>query len=164
MSNQMTPVYSGGLMYEYSLEPNDFGIVKVNGSSVDEQPEFAKFEKALSKYPAPTGSGGASTTSNSVPCPTKDADWLVNSTLLPAIPDGAKQYFSAGAGKGPGLTGNGSQNAGGSSTGNAPPGSGSATASPTKNVAGATPGPVDKAPFYITGLVIFLTLFGTLLL
>ncbi len=100
--SEMTAVYSGGLLYEYALEPNDFGIVKISGDSVTEQTDFAKFESALKKYPAPTGDGGFTSTTKAVACPTKDANWLVDSTLLPALPDNAKQYFSNGAGTGPG--------------------------------------------------------------
>jgi hypothetical protein len=91
MSSQMTGVYSGGLMFEYALEPNNFGIVDLSSGSVKELGDFNKFQSALSKYPAPTGNGGAATTTHSVACPTKDANWLVDTTLLPAIPDGAKQ-------------------------------------------------------------------------
>jgi hypothetical protein len=93
MSSQMTGVYSGGLMYEYALEANNFGIVKIpstKASTVQEQAGFTKFASAMSAYPAPTGDGGFTSTTNSVACPTKDANWLVDSTLLPAIPDGAK--------------------------------------------------------------------------
>lgn len=94
MSNKMTPVYSGGLMYEYSLEENGYGIVKIDkpdSTTVEEQKEFSKFAKALKENPPPEGDGGFTSTTNSVPCPTKDANWLVDSTLLPAIPDGAKK-------------------------------------------------------------------------
>lgn len=90
MSDEMTGVYSGGLMYEYSLEDNGFGIVKISGGDATEQPGFAKYKKALAKYPTPTGDGGFTSTTNSVDCPTKDANWLVDTTLLPAIPEGAK--------------------------------------------------------------------------
>jgi hypothetical protein len=75
-----------------------------------------------------------------------------------------------GAGKGPGLKGDGSQNAGGESTGDATPGSGtvSETGKPSssKNAAGRVgrPGSVEKAPFVVAGLVAVLTLTGTLLL
>lgn len=74
--------------------------------------------------------------------------------------------MSDGAGKGPGLKGDGSQNAGGTSTGDAKPGSGTATgSSDKKNAAGVTfGGPVDKAPFIVTGIAVLFTLGGTLLL
>lgn len=94
MSDKMTGVYSGGLMYEYALEDNGFGIAKIaspKAAEVKEEDGFGKFAKALKANPAPTGDGGFTSTTNSVPCPTKDANWLVDSTLLPAIPEGAKQ-------------------------------------------------------------------------
>ncbi|KAL2148737.1 hypothetical protein VTH82DRAFT_1884 [Thermothelomyces myriococcoides] len=172
MSNKMTPVYSGGLMYEYSLEENGYGIVKIDkpdSTTVEEQKEFSKFAKALKENPPPEGDGGFTSTTNSVPCPTKDANWLVDSTLLPAIPDGAKKFMAEGAGSGPGLKGDGSQNeAEGTSTGDAAPGSGKVTGTPNNNgnsddeednAAGLEP-----APFIVTGLVAALTLIGTLLL
>lgn len=90
MSSEMTGVYSGGLMYEYSLEPNNFGIVQISGGKAVEQPGFAKFKAAMAKYPAPSGSGGFVSTTTSQPCPTKDAGWLVDTTLLPAMPNAAR--------------------------------------------------------------------------
>ena len=81
--------------------------------------------------------------------------------------------LSEGAGKGPGLKGDGSQNAGeGLSTGNATPGSGtvSATGTPkgSENAAaagrGGGAGGVEVAPFVVAGLVLVLTMGATLLL
>lgn len=93
----MSAVYSGGLMYEYSLEENDYGIVKIDGDSIEEQPEFSKMAEAYKKYPTPTGSGGASATSNSVECPTTDDTWDLGdwgSSALPAMPDDAVKVSS----------------------------------------------------------------------
>jgi len=167
MSSEMTGVYSGGLLYEYALEPNKFGIVDLSGGQAKELGDFKKFASALSANPAPTGNGGFTSTTTSQACPTKDDTWLVDSTLLPAIPDNAKQYMNNGAGTGPGLKG-GSQDAGGSgtSTGNAQPGSGAVTntASPHNVAAGRLMGPVDKSPFVISGLVCLFTLAGALIL
>ncbi|KAL2139797.1 hypothetical protein VTI28DRAFT_4682 [Corynascus sepedonium] len=175
MSDEMTSVYSGGLMYEYSLEDNGFGIVKIpdaKSSTVKEQKEFSKLAKALKKNPAPEGDGGFTSTTASVACPTKDSNWLVEGTLLPAIPEGAKKFMKDGAGSGPGLKGDGSQNAGeGTSTGDATPGSGKVTGVPSSGSGGSGDGDgeenigsVDKAPFILTGLVAALTLVGTLVL
>lgn len=76
--------------------------------------------------------------------------------------------MSDGAGTGPGLKGDGSQNAEGTSTGDAKPGSGSVTVtgapSSSDNAAGMNAGPVEKTPFVIAGLVVALSLTGTLLL
>lgn len=94
MSDEMSAVYSGGLMYEYSREGNGYGIVELDGDSSDvkEEDEFSKFASALSKYPAPTGNGGFTSTTASVACPTVDDTWDLDSwgaSALPAIPDGA---------------------------------------------------------------------------
>ncbi|KAK3325815.1 Glucanosyltransferase-domain-containing protein [Apodospora peruviana] len=168
MSSEMTAVYSGGLMYEYALGENGYGIVKISDSdSVSEQPEFAKFSSALVANPAPTGDGGATRSTSSVPCPTKDDYWLVDSTDLPAMPDGAKVLMVDGAGIGPGLKGDGSQNVGSTSTESGSISSPTTMTTPfnSKNAAGmTTTGSVDKAPLIITGLVMVLTLTGTLLL
>ncbi|CAK7204093.1 1,3-beta-glucanosyltransferase [Sporothrix eucalyptigena] len=166
MNSEMTGVYSGGLMYEYALEVNDFGIASIDGSSVSELPGFTKFASALSANPAPTGNGGFTSTTNSQACPTKDSDWLVDSTLLPALPQGAEAYMKDGAGTGPGLDGSGSQDAGTTSVTLASPGSGSSTASPTssKNAGVTTMGPMDKSPIVISGIVFFFTLAGALIL
>ncbi|KAI1081469.1 glycoside hydrolase family 72 protein [Whalleya microplaca] len=170
MSDQMSAVYSGGLMYEYSREGNGFGIVELSGKSdsVKEDSEFSKFASALSKYPAPTGDGGASKSTSSVACPTVNSIWDLDEwgpSNIPAIPDGAKKYMTDGAGKGPGLSGSGSQNAGGTSTGTATPGSGSVTATASNHNLSARPAPpMDMSVFVLTGIVSLFTLVGTLLL
>ncbi|KAJ4306220.1 1,3-beta-glucanosyltransferase [Collariella sp. IMI 366227] len=184
MSDKMTSVYSGGLMYEYALEENGYGIAKISSpkaKSIEEKPGFAKFAKAMKENPAPKGNGGFASTTHSVPCPTKDADWLVDSTLLPKMPEGAEKYMKDGAGKGPGLKGDGSQTAGGddsenSSQGDAEPGSGASTGSPTggspsstnsENAAGragSMNAKVDGAPFAVAAMALGFTFIGTLLL
>lgn len=94
MSDKMTPVYSGGLLYEYALEDNGFGIAKIpspKAKDIEKKEGFDKFAKALKQNPAPQGDGGYTSTTRAVACPTKDSNWLVDSTLLPAIPEGAKK-------------------------------------------------------------------------
>lgn len=91
MNSEMTGVYSGGLMYEYSQEANKYGIVEISGSTVSELDEYANFKSALSKYPAPTGDGGAASTSHSVACPTSDSVWMVDPTKIPTIPSAAEK-------------------------------------------------------------------------
>lgn len=148
MSDNMTSVYSGGLMYEYSLEESNYGIVHINGDKVTEEDEFAAFQSALSKYPAPTGDGGFVSTTNSVPCPTADDNWSVDSTDLPPIPEGAKQYMENGAGDGPGLAGAGSQTAGSGSSS-----SGSGSGSSSSNDDDSAAGRLDPGRLILTSLV-----------
>jgi len=46
-NTEMTSVYSGGLVYEYSEEPNKFGLVSISGSSVTELPDFAALQMLM---------------------------------------------------------------------------------------------------------------------
>ena len=112
MDSEMTSVYSGGLMYEYSMEANGYGIVDISSSTeVVELDGFDKFSSALSKWPAPTGTGGAASTTHSVACPTSDSIWEVDPTAVPLMPTQAQQYMDKGAGSGPGLLGGSQTNA-----------------------------------------------------
>jgi len=168
MSKQMTNVYSGGLMYEYAMEVNGYGIVEIpsqKGATVREQPGFARYASALAANPAPSGDGGASLTTHAASvCPTQDSSWLVDSTLLPAIPEGAKVYMKNGAGPGPGLKGTGSQNAGSTSTGDAAPGSGTPTMAPKKNDGVSSVRDADQMHLVLTGAAMVVALIMTLLL
>ncbi|QUC23230.1 uncharacterized protein UV8b_07471 [Ustilaginoidea virens] len=174
MSTEMTSVYSGGMMYEYSYEANEYGIVKIDSlkaKTVTETDEYANFKAALKDNPSPSGNGGAASTTHAVSCPAMGDDWQVNPSLIPEMPAQAQQYMKNGAGKGPGLDldGKGSQNAGdsGTSTASVTGGQASPTSSngkKTDNAGPATLGPLDKAPLLVTGLTLIFTLFGTLLL
>ncbi|KAI0019380.1 glycoside hydrolase family 72 protein [Xylariomycetidae sp. FL0641] len=168
MNDEMTGVYSGGLVYEYSNEGNGYGIVNIDGTDVKELDEYANLKSALSKYPAPTGQAGASASSASVACPTMDSVWDLGdfgASALPAIPEKAQSFMKDGAGKGPGLSGPGSQNAGGTSTGTAAPGSGSVGATNSPDGGSGRPAPpMDMSVFGITAVVAAFTLVGTLLL
>ncbi|CAJ2502468.1 Uu.00g098620.m01.CDS01 [Anthostomella pinea] len=172
MNTEMTSVYSGGLLYEYSVEGNAFGIVELSGDSdtVKEDTDYSKFKSALAKYTPPSGDGGATSTTTSAACPTIDDVWAIGTfgaSALPAIPEKAVSYMSAGAGTGPGLKGDGSQNAGGTSTGTASAGSGSGSVSATSTKDGGSgrpAPPMDMSVFAVTGVVAFFTLVGTLLL
>ncbi|KAK5239595.1 1,3-beta-glucanosyltransferase, partial [Exophiala xenobiotica] len=112
-NSEMTGVYSGGLVYEYSQEASNYGLVEISGDSVSELPDFAALQSQFAKTANPTGDGGYNSTGGASGCPTYSSpNWLVKDDSLPAIPAGAKKYMSQGAGTGPGLSGAGSQNAG----------------------------------------------------
>lgn len=165
MSDNMTSVYSGGLMYEYTYEENKYGIVTIADKQQygprKELPEFDAFAKAMAANPAPKGDGGYTPTQKVSECPAKDSHWIVEGTLLPKFPEEAKKYLTEGAGPGPGLNGPGSQNNGPATHEFAEPGSasggGSTTTDKPKNAALGLAGP---APVVISGLVLFTTLFG----
>lgn len=134
---KMTPVYSGGLVYEYSKEGDDtqqkFGLVDVSSGSPSELPDFQTLMQAYQNTPDPSGDGGYKSSGSPSTCPSKSSTFLVDSDALPAMPAQASQYFANGAGKGPGLTGTGSQDVGAESSGTATAGSGKPTASGTTN-------------------------------
>jgi hypothetical protein len=178
MHSNMTSVYSGGLMYEYTMEANKYGIVEIAGGQANggkdqtgarkELKEFAAFANALEKNPAPTGDGGYTKTTKSSACPTEDAHWAIGSATLPDVPEGALKFFEEGAGKGPGLNGPGSQwavdqastseggqNNGGSSTSDGD----SSSTSPNAAMRGTIPS-LDAAPFLVSGAVLLFTVVG----
>ncbi|KAE8347705.1 hypothetical protein BDV24DRAFT_121248 [Aspergillus arachidicola] len=130
-STDMTSVYSGGLVYEYSQEPSKYGLVEINNNNVKTLADYDALKSAFEKTSNPSGDGGYNKTGGANPCPAKDSpNWDVDSDALPAIPEGAKKFMKDGAGKGEGFSGKGSMSGGGStSTGTAEPGSGSATGS-----------------------------------
>lgn len=125
-SKKMTSVYSGGLVYEYSQEDSNYGLVKISGDDVKELDDFTALQSAFKKTANSEGDGGYNKTGGASTCPKEQKPaWAVPNDDLPAIPEPAKKYMKNGAGKGKGFSGSGSQNAGTSSTGTAEPGSAS---------------------------------------
>jgi hypothetical protein len=177
-SSEMTSVYSGGLVYEYSEEPSKYGLVTVSGDSITELADFAALESAFAATANPTGDGGYNSNAGASDCPAyASPNWDVQSNNLPAIPAGAVKYMNQGAGTGPGLTGAGSQNAGGASTGTATSGSGGASVTGSSGTSSATsstssgaaaaqlaPAPFALAPIAGAAVVVLSTIFGATLL
>lgn len=179
-NTEMTAVYSGGLVYEYSEEESGYGVVNITSDGkVVEGDQFNYLKTALAGTPPPSGDGGYNSTSSASVCPSKSSSWNVTNDALPAMPAKASDYLKNGAGKGPGLDGAGSQWASGAgvqSTGTATAGSGQATVtgSSSKNSSSSSNGtksaatnlvrPVDATPFTVGMLALGCTFFGALLL
>ncbi|KAF2431451.1 hypothetical protein EJ08DRAFT_188215 [Tothia fuscella] len=96
-SPDMTPVYSGGLIYEYSVEEAGFGLVKLSGNSVSEIPDFNVLKQTFQNTPLPSSDGGYHSSGQASACPPASANWKVNGSL-PIVPQGALKYFQQGAG------------------------------------------------------------------
>jgi hypothetical protein len=128
-STDMTGVYSGGLVYEYSQEDSNYGLVEINGDSVTERDDFKALKEAFSSTKNPTGDGGYKSNGQASTCPDQSKTWDVTmkSDELPAVPSGANDLFKKGAGDGPGLSGSGSQQSGSSETNLAGAGDGAVT-------------------------------------
>jgi hypothetical protein len=169
-STQMTGVYSGGLAYEYTVEPNKFGIVDKDGDSIKPNKDFGLLKKAYAAVKNPSGNGGARTSDGTASkCPKEDNDWQVESDDLLEIPEGAKKFMRQGAGDGPGLEGLGSHFAGKASTKTAEPGSGQPTRTPGPGAAPVTNTGGDSeegaamsvgVPLNLVGLTVASFMFG----
>lgn len=140
--SDMTVAFSGGLVYEYSEEGNGYGIVNINGNQVTPVgSQFTNLQQELSSTSNPSGDGGYSANNVQQQCPGQSQNWDTKpytGSALPATPSGALKYFKRGAGKGPGLTGKGSQEAPGGSTVTASAGAGQVTATYGSGAGGAS--------------------------
>jgi hypothetical protein len=140
-STEMSSVYSGGLVYEYSQEANNYGLVQINGNSVSELPDYTNFKSALAAAPDPTGSAGATTTRVPATCPGYvKGEWDISNDDLPATPSQAVEYIQNGAGTPLGFNGPDTQWLGNSSpSGSSAAGSGSsATTSSSSSAASSS--------------------------
>ncbi|GLI74616.1 1,3-beta-glucanosyltransferase [Penicillium ochrochloron] len=173
---KMTGVYSGGLVYEFSNEDSNYGLVEITGSDVKTLKDYDALKTAFEKTSNPSGDGNYNKTGGSNPCPAKNApNWDVDaSDALPAIPVPAQKYLKNGAGKGVGFDGKGSQNAGTQSTSVATSGSGSGSSSSSSGSSGATssgaaaglvkPFTISMAPIAVSLVTIVSSLFGASLI
>ncbi|KAL6702620.1 hypothetical protein ACN47E_001289 [Coniothyrium glycines] len=130
-STNMTSVYSGGLVYEYTVEPNGYGIVEVGSDGeITPNDDFRRLKEAYEATDNPTGDGGYKSTGSASECPAESEDWEAG-TALPAMPTNAQKYMDEGAGQGVGLSGDGSHFAGEPSESTATAGSGAPTRTPS---------------------------------
>lgn len=174
-STKMTGVYSGGLVYEYSEEASNYGLVKISGDSVTELPDYDALKTAFQGTQNPSGNGDYNSTGGASGCPVKSApNWDVDGDTLPSIPTPAKKYLTSGAGKGLGFSGKGSQTSGTQSTSTVAAGSGSGsstsssssgTSTSTKNAsAGLKPTAMSFAPVAVGLVTALSSVFGASLL
>ncbi|OMJ12437.1 Protein EPD1 [Smittium culicis] len=88
-SSDMTSVFSGGFMYMYSQEPNDYGLVDVSYgvSSLTKLADYDHFKKALTSVsPKGISMNSYSPSSNPSTCPPVTDTWRVSSPALPPTP------------------------------------------------------------------------------
>ncbi|CAB46773.1 1,3-beta-glucanosyltransferase gas4 [Schizosaccharomyces pombe] len=104
-SHDMTPVFSGGLVYEYSAEPNHYGLVVIDKD--DERRvsrNFITLMKQYAKTPNPKGDGGYKKAGSPSKCPANSTQFNAWEKL-PEMPEGAKIYMEKGAGEPLGIEG-----------------------------------------------------------
>ncbi|AAS54139.2 AGL352Wp [Eremothecium gossypii ATCC 10895] len=82
--DQMTDVWSGGIVYMYFQEANEYGLVTVKGDKVSTLSDFSYYSAQIAKA-SPTGVQSASYTPSitSLECPTIADNWKAASSLPP---------------------------------------------------------------------------------
>ncbi|KAF2459577.1 Glucanosyltransferase-domain-containing protein [Lineolata rhizophorae] len=86
---QMNDVWSGGIIYMYFQEENDFGLVRVDGDDVEKLDDFDNLSSQLADID-PTGVNMDDynpTNTQLAACPTVDSDWGAASSPLPPQPN-----------------------------------------------------------------------------
>jgi len=81
----MTKVWSGGIVYMYFQEENNYGLVTIKGDTASKLPDFTALQKQLAKA-TPTSTAMADyVVSNTAAqaCPATGADWSASSNLPP---------------------------------------------------------------------------------
>jgi len=85
--SNMTSVFSGGIVYMYFQEENDYGLVVVSDNEVSTRQDYENLKTELASV-SPTILTAASFTPTNSPaaCPTPNSDWLA-ATKLPPSPN-----------------------------------------------------------------------------
>ncbi|KAI1437407.1 family 72 glycoside hydrolase [Xylaria sp. CBS 124048] len=85
--DKMTPVFSGGIVYMYFEEKNDYGVVKVDGDSANTMKNYDVLRSKLADVkPSSTAMDAYKPTNSPAACPPISKDWKVSQTL-PPTPD-----------------------------------------------------------------------------
>lgn len=86
----MTSVFSGGIVYEWFMGANNYGLVELtdNDASVSPYPDFTSLQSQLASISPTITQRSAYTPANSAPaCPTVDASWQAEASPLPPSPN-----------------------------------------------------------------------------
>ncbi|KAI1326587.1 Glucanosyltransferase-domain-containing protein [Xylariaceae sp. FL0255] len=80
----MTNVFSGGIVYEYFDDTNQYGLVSVDGNDVTPKPDYTSLMNQLAKVTlTPTQSSTYKPTNTAPACPTQDSSWVVQPSPIP---------------------------------------------------------------------------------
>ncbi|KFY63894.1 hypothetical protein V496_03602 [Pseudogymnoascus sp. VKM F-4515 (FW-2607)] len=85
----MSKVFSGGIVYEFFQETNDYGLVSLSGTTVTKLKDYDNFStKIHAVTPSAINSASYSPTNTAgQACPTVNDDWKVAATGLPPTPN-----------------------------------------------------------------------------
>ena len=95
--DNMTDVWSGGIVYEYFQETNDYGLVSLDGSSVSTLADFAYLSSALASIsPSSIHSSDVTTKTTAIACPTAQTNWTAATNLPPTPQDSVCECLNSG--------------------------------------------------------------------
>ncbi|EPX73343.1 cell wall protein Gas5 [Schizosaccharomyces octosporus yFS286] len=113
-SDKMSSVFSGGLVYEYSEEGSNYGLVTINGDSVKTSKNYDTLKQKYGNAAKFSGDNGYNKNPQTLKCPPNDKDW--KSFPLPPTPREAEQFIQHGAGQPLGLNAPSNQASGSNGT------------------------------------------------
>ncbi|KAI0418402.1 family 72 glycoside hydrolase [Xylaria grammica] len=89
-SDEMTGVFSGGIVYMFHEEENDYGVAKVSGDEVKTLKNYDTLRTKLAAVePSSTKMSSYEPTNSPAACPAISDNWKVSKASLPPTPDSA---------------------------------------------------------------------------
>lgn len=86
--DKMTPVWSGGIVYMYFQEANNYGLVSVDGDKVSKREDFSYYSSQIATVsPSGVNSADYSASKTAAACPTEGTNWNAKSSPLPPTPN-----------------------------------------------------------------------------
>lgn len=83
-SSEMTDVFSGGIVYMYFQETNDYGLVSIEGSAASTLSDYSRLKTVIAKVdPTSTSMNAYSATNTAASCPKVGTSWKASDTLPP---------------------------------------------------------------------------------
>ncbi|KAG7802073.1 hypothetical protein KL944_002450 [Ogataea haglerorum] len=88
-SDEMTDVWSGGIVYMYFQEENDYGLVSIKDNTVSTLADYTNLKSELENIdPTTASASAASQSATELSCPTSQSNWKA-ATDLPPTPNEA---------------------------------------------------------------------------
>ncbi|KAH3688096.1 hypothetical protein WICPIJ_000938 [Wickerhamomyces pijperi] len=97
-SSPMTDVWSGGIVYMYFEEANNYGLVSLDGDSIETLDDFNNYKSEIAKISPSSAQSSAVASASAaatLSCPAQDVNWKANTGLPPTPNDSLCSCMSA---------------------------------------------------------------------